>query len=653
MRVRVRTKLVLSFSILLILLGLTGYSGIKGTDSINNQNRIRDKITDVLMTVQDIQACSLRYGLYDDDQYVVAINTKADTVKSELQDVRKLMKSDKNRTAADAMIRSLQDYVDSNNEHYRLNLKNRDLSRELTDYSLTIKEDLKLFIDREETRFSRMEESRQRNRQTVQSLLELKEVVTDIHSIEISANLYKMSNGQKERSENQARWLSVVDAVYGELTSLKGRQADQEQSAYLDDITRKTSIYRLQVEEYTDSVIRQMALYPVIKAASVSLMESGNTVIGSVEDSINRITLTTLIVTLIILSVSILFGVIITITITRTLTRQLGGEPHEIEEIAGRVAGGDLLIDFRTGTLSGVYASMKDMTEQLTSIVQGITSVTDQVTSGSEHISTSSQEIAEGTNEQATSIEEISASVEELNANIQQNQENAALSRQKSRDVTSASEQGNAAVSATTKAIREIAEQVMFIQEIARNTNMLALNAAIEAARVGEAGKGFAVVAQEIRKLAESSRVAADSIIELSQGCVKQADDTQEQIESIVPTARMTSTLVDEIAAASEEQSRGAEQINSAVSQMDVVIQKNASASEELASMSEELHSQALAMKKSISYFRIRNSISPVKRVSDHSESPVQPILPREDSGDSRQVFLSPESEDDSQFEEF
>jgi methyl-accepting chemotaxis protein len=156
--------------------------------------------------------------------------------------------------------------------------------------------------------------------------------------------------------------------------------------------------------------------------------------------------------------------------------------------------------------------------------------------------------------------------------------------------------------------MKEIAEKITIIEEIARKTDLLALNAAVEAARAGEHGKGFAVVASEVRKLAERSQAAAADINKLTQSGVNVAQNAGDMLLKLVPDIRKTAELVQEIAAASVEQNTGAVQVNKAIQQLDQVIQQNASASEEVAAAAEELSSQAQQLQAAIAFFKVNST---------------------------------------------
>ncbi|BBD09900.1 methyl-accepting chemotaxis protein [Desulfovibrio ferrophilus] len=304
--------------------------------------------------------------------------------------------------------------------------------------------------------------------------------------------------------------------------------------------------------------------------------------------------------------------------------------------------------------------SMREMGDKLRQIVGEVQGATDNVASGSEELSASSETLSQGATEQAASVEEVSSSMEQMAANIRQNAENARTTEDIAVKAAEDTEEGGKAVNQTVGAMKQIAEKISIIEEIARQTNLLALNAAIEAARAGEHGKGFAVVAAEVRKLAERSGTAASEISELSASSVEVAEKAGQMLERIVPDIRRTADLVQEIAAASNEQNAGAEQINKAIQQLDQVIQQNASAAEEMASTSEELSSQAEQLKISMSFFRVdgaRNRFTPVRPSMTVNPTPPRKLeakpQPVKNGGGISLSLDAGEDEDDDVFERF
>jgi len=300
----------------------------------------------------------------------------------------------------------------------------------------------------------------------------------------------------------------------------------------------------------------------------------------------------------------LLFSIAIALYIARLIT----GPVLQGVSFAKSMAEGDFTrtLDIDQKDEIGVLArALNDMVTHLRQVVGDVRSATDNVASGSEELSASSETLSQGATEQAAAIEEVSSSMEQMSANIKQNADNSQQTQKIAIQAAKDAQEGGVAVGKAVVAMKNIAEKISIIEEIARQTNLLALNAAIEAARAGEHGKGFAVVAAEVRKLAERSGNAAGEISELSSSTVTISEKAGEMLTKLVPDIQRTADLIQEIAAASSEQNSGAEQINKAIQQLDSVIQQNASASEEMASTSEELSSQAQQLQQTMGFFRV------------------------------------------------
>jgi methyl-accepting chemotaxis protein len=317
-------------------------------------------------------------------------------------------------------------------------------------------------------------------------------------------------------------------------------------------------------------------------------------------------------VALLFLAATAALTLLVAVLITRSVTVPLSG----VVSAAERIAAGDLrqaVAVTRKDEVGRLEGAMRVMAEKLAQVIGEVRSGADALAGASAQVSATSQTLSQGTGEQAASVEETSASLEEMTASITQNADSSRQTEGMAKDSARAAEESGKSVVETVAAMKDIAEKISIIEEIAYQTNLLALNAAIEAARAGEHGKGFAVVATEVRKLAERAQKAAKEIGSLAGSSVKVAERSGELIVGLVPAIRKTADLVQEVAAASAEQSAGVAQVSKAMGVVDQVTQRNASAAEELSSTAEEMASQAEALQQLVAYFSVREHAGAVR----------------------------------------
>ncbi len=278
---------------------------------------------------------------------------------------------------------------------------------------------------------------------------------------------------------------------------------------------------------------------------------------------------------------------------------------NDVTAAAEQIAHGNLTVTLKQRSAEDkLMQALAAMVQGLTQTVGEIRTIAGEVASASQSISTASVQVSKGASAQAAAAEEASSSMEEMVSNIKQNADNAQQTDKiANKSAKDAQESGKSVLEAVA-AMKEIANKISIIEEIARQTNLLALNAAIEAARAGEHGKGFAVVAAEVRKLAERSQKAAGEINQLSGTTLRVSEKSGEMLDKLVPDIQRTAELVQEITAASKEQDTGAEQINKALQQLEQVIQQNASAAEEMASTTEELTGQSEQLVSALGFFQ-------------------------------------------------
>ncbi len=460
-------------------------------------------------------------------------------------------------------------------------------------------------------------------------------------------------------AEYQTKWKDQLDRLNDRLAVLDSLEAEDSGKASIRSM-------RTDLETYVRGFQRVSAS---IAAGSIKTPADANAAMADVKDEVHRLEQTAydyalhhsekmaaqgpivsaqigraLMMTLVALLIATIAGIILSILISRSITSPIltavraanqvaegdvdvrleskwRDESGQLLDAMGRmitstkdkvdaavkIAAGDLTIAVTPASERDALGNaLQGMVAKLSQVIGEVRAGANALSSAATQVSSTSQSLSQGTSEQAASVEETTSSLEQMTASISKNADNSRQLEQSAVKAARDGEESGKAVVDTVAAMKAIAEKISIIEEIAYQTNLLALNAAIEAARAGEHGKGFAVVATEVRKLAERSQTAAKEIGGLATSSVKVAERSGQLLTDLVPAIRKSAETVQEVAAATAEQSAGVTQINRALTGVDQVTQRNASAAEELASTAEEMASQAESLEQLMAFFRVQ-----------------------------------------------
>ena len=449
-----------------------------------------------------------------------------------------------------------------------------------------------------ETRHAMLMKTEEKRDATIAEIMRLKGKADGLIT-EIEANLTSMDGRERLKSVQQAagEFWAIASKV---VPLIKAQQID----AAVDMLEREIIPAR---NRFLATVDHQKAWQTALAASvSADALQRGR----SVE-----------IMILVVAAITAVVGIVIATFFARHLKRRLGGEPEDAVAAVKAISDGDLArpIPVNGNDRESIMAALAEMRQRLQALVADVRLGVDSVATASSQIASGNSDLSNRTEQQASNLQQTAASMQQMTSSVRANAENARQANQMAAGASEAAQRGGEVVGKVVSTMGEIqsssqkiADIIGTIDGIAFQTNILALNAAVEAARAGEAGRGFAVVASEVRSLASRSAEAAKEIKSLIGASVEKVEsghklvsEAGRSMESIVTQVRKVTDLIGEITAATDEQTRGIDQVGAAVAQIDQGTQQNAALVEESAAAAESLKQQAAQLSQAVSVFRI------------------------------------------------
>ncbi|WP_350313802.1 methyl-accepting chemotaxis protein [Dickeya fangzhongdai] len=433
-----------------------------------------------------------------------------------------------------------------------------------------------------------------------------------------------------------SRYVEVQKAYQALLPTLSG-----ETQKLVEDLWKYTGQYASQNQDYSRAWSDLKKAENAVKTGGDKSSAVIKSLITTVKNQNDALAYGSANITLLIGLIAVIIGILIAVYIIRQITRPV---MHNLM-LAERIASGDLTATInvdRHDELGKLTAAMAAMNDRLRQMISDVRDSVGHVTHSAADIAAGNSDLASRTEQQSAAVVQTAASMEELTSTVKNNTENARHASQIASDASQNAHKGGEVVQNVVKTMddiaassRKIADITAVINSIAFQTNILALNAAVEAARAGEQGRGFAVVAGEVRSLSQRSSQAAKDIAALIAESVERTNagstlvaEAGQTMESIVNSVSRVNDIMGEISSASEEQSRGIEQISRAITELDSTTQQNAALVSQSSSAANALEEQAMLLEKLVATFRLSESkaTSPRPAALNNPRRPLQAL---------------------------
>ncbi|CAM8404342.1 methyl-accepting chemotaxis protein [Enterobacter asburiae] len=597
---KVRNKLFFGFSLVLLVTIAILISGFLGLSNIQDKVDKNGHTADMFNALSQVRLGRTNFQYTLDQKYLEQTNAGTQRMQTIVASMEKLPWSPEGKKALDDTANAVNSYVATLLPFTKSLSEKRISEQKLNTQGLCDNSVLASALSRNGTLDS-------------QHTLIAAQIAFTMSDIDTQVTLYKQHPGDKLMKGIRER----LDSAKSDTEQLLP-VATREQKVWLQSGLEDMENVEAELQNYQNVWNKQSTLSDTLTGKAITLTHAIQTLFSlqqkKVADTVDSVQLQMGIVAAIGLALGIFLAMGITLSITRPLNETL--------RVAEQIASGDLtstLTSARRDEPGLLMQAVATMNANLQNIINDVRNGVDSVARSSSEIAAGNMDLSSRTEQQSAAVVETAASMEELTSTVALNAENANHARRLADEASQNATEGSQLsmkVIDTMKNVRSsshrISEITSVINSIAFQTNILALNAAVEAARAGDQGKGFAVVAAEVRTLAQRSAQSAkeienlikESVVHVDTGfsLVESAGDAMTKIETSVAQVR---DIMNEIAAATDEQSRGISQIAQAMAEMDTTTQQNAALVEESSAAASSLEAQAVQLEKVVSIFRV------------------------------------------------